>query len=147
MADTFELRAQPHQNNELKFVLLQRPARRRGQAEVEPEELVAIWGAPVYLAQEAISSVLREAGVARGVTALRAGDVVPLEEAVGVRLAVLFLALKPLRKLERIRAIAEEILQLSPEAACYWLGKVAGGQDWRTRQRHLRALRLLLAAE
>lgn len=147
MTDAFELRVQPHRDNEVKYVLLQCPPLRRGEAEAEPEELVAIWGPPVHFAQEAISSVLREAGVARGVTALRAGDVVPLEEAVGTRLAVLFLALKPLRKLERVRAIAEEIVQMSPEATCFWLGKVAGGQDWRTRQRHLRALRLLLAAE
>ncbi len=147
MADTFELRVEPHQNNELRFTLRQRPARRRGQEEVEPKELVAIWGAPVYLAQEAISSVLREAGVARGVTSLRPGDTVDLSEAVGTRLAVLFFALKPLRKLERIRKIAEEILQMSPEATCYWLSKAADGSDYHTRRRHMRALRILLAEE
>ena len=143
MSDAFELRVQPHRDNEVKFVLLQRPPYRRGEAEAEPKELVAIWGPPVHFAQETIASVLREAGI----VCLRVGDSVGFNEAVGTRLAVLFFAIKPLRKLERIRAIAEEILQLSPEAACYWLGKVAGGQDWRTRQRHLRALRLLLAAE
>ena len=146
MSDAFELRVQPHRDNEVKFVLLQRPARRRGQAEVEPEELVAIWGAPVYLAQEAISSVLREAGVARGVTSLRAGDIVDLSEAVGTRLAVLFFAIKPLRKLERIRKIAEEILQMTPEATCFWLGRIVNGEA-RDRARAKRALRILLADE
>ena len=150
MADTFELRAEQHQNNELKFVLLQRPARRRGQEEAEPVELVAIWGTPLHLAREAISSILREAGAVPprgGITSLRAGDTVDLSEAVGTRLAVLFFALKPLRKLARIRKIAEAIVQMSPEATCYWLSKAANGLDYNTRRRHMRALRILLAEE
>ncbi len=147
MADTFELRVEQHQSNERKLVLLQRPARRRGQDAVEPVELVAIWGTPLHLAREAISSILREAGVARGVASLRAGDTVDLGEAVGTRLAVMFFALKPLRKLDRIRTIAEEILQMSPEATCYWLSKAVNGHDYNTRRRHMRALRILLAEE
>ncbi len=147
MTNAFELRVEPHRNNELKFTLREHRIQRRGRAEVKPKELVAIWGAPVYFAQEAVSSILRQAKVARGITSLRAGDVVDLDEAVGARLAVLFLAIKPLRKLERVRAVAEEIMQMSPEATFFWLAKIAGGQDYRTRQRHLRALRLLLAEE
>jgi len=147
MAGAFELHVEPHRNNELKFTLLECRIQRRGRAESKPKELVAIWGAPVCFAQEVILTVLRKAGVTRGITSLRAGDVVDLNEAVGARLAVQFLAIKPLRKLERVRAAAEEIVQMSPEATFFWLTKIAGGQDYRTRQRHLRALRLLLAEE
>jgi len=148
VAEPFELQVQRWRDNELKLILLQREAQRRhGQSGIKPTPIVAVWGAPLHFAQEAISLVLRSAGVARGVTGLRGGDVLLLKEDVGVRLAVLLLALKPLRKPERIRHCAEAVLQLSPEACCYWLGKVAGGQDWRTRQRHTRALRLLLAEE
>ena len=142
MSDAFELRVQPHRDNEVKFVLLQRPPYRRGEAEAEPEELVAIWGPPVHFAQETIASVLREAGI----VCLRVGDSVGLNEAVGTRLAVLFFAIKPLRKLGRIRQIAEEIVQMTPEATCFWLGRIVNGEA-RDRARAKRALRILLADE
>ena len=142
MTDAFELRVQPHRGNEVKFVLLQRPPVRRGEAEAEPKELVAIWGPPVHFAQETISSVLREAGI----VCLRVGDSVGLNEAVGTRLAVLFFAIKPLRKLGRIRQIAEEIVQMTPEATCFWLGRIVNGEA-RDRARAKRALRILLADE
>ncbi len=142
MNDAFELRVQPHRNNEIKYVLLQRPPVRRGEAEAEPKELVAIWGPPVHFAQETISSVLREAGI----VCLRVGDSVGLNEAVGTRLAVLFFAIKPLRKLGRIRQIAEEIVQMTPEATCFWMGRIVNGEA-RDRARAKRALRILLADE
>ena len=142
MNDAFELRVQPHRNNEIKYVLLQRPPVRRGEAEAEPKELVAIWGPPVHFAQEAIASVLREAGI----VCLRVGDSVGLNEAVGTRLAVLFFAIKPLRKLGRIRQIAEEVVQMTPEATCFWMGRIVNGEA-RDRARAKRALRILLADE
>ncbi len=142
MSDAFELRVQPHRDNEVKFVLLQRPPYRRGEAEAEPKELVAIWGPPVHFAQETIASVLREAGI----VCLRVGDSVGFNEAVGTRLAVLFFAIKPLRKLGRIRQIAEEIVQMTPEATCFWLGRIVNGEA-RDRARAKRALRILLADE
>lgn len=142
MSDAFELRVQPHRDNEVKYVLLQRPPVRRGEAEAEPKELVAIWGPPVHFAQEAIASVLREAGI----VCLRVGDSIGLNEAVGTRLAVLFFAIKPLRKLGRIRQIAEEIVQMTPEATCFWLGRIVNGEA-RDRARAKRALRILLADE
>jgi len=142
MNDAFELRVQPHRNNEIKYVLLQRPPYRRGETEAEPKELVSIWGPPVHFAQEAIASVLREAGI----VCLRVGDSVGLNEAVGTRLAVLFFAIKPLRKLGRIRQIAEEIVQMTPEATYFWLGRIVNGEA-RDRARAKRALRILLADE
>lgn len=142
MSDAFELRVQPHRDNEVKFVLLQRPPYRRGEAEAEPKELVAIWGPPVHFAQETIASVLREAGI----VCLRVGDSVGFNEAVGTRLAVLFFAIKPLRKLGRIRQIAEEIVHMTPEATCFWLGRIVNGEA-RDRARAKRALRILLADE
>ncbi|MEA3404019.1 MAG: hypothetical protein U9R79_22510 [Armatimonadota bacterium] len=147
MADTFELRAEQHRNNEMKLTLLQRPARKRGEQQPEPVELVRMWGPPLQLAGEAISSILRDAGVSRGVTSLRPGDALDLSEALGTRLAVLMFALKPMRKLERIRTIAEAILNMSPEATCYWLSKATNGLDYNTQRRHMRALRILLAPE
>ncbi len=147
MADTFELRVEQHRNNEVKLTLLQRPARKAGQGEVEPVELIAIWGPALQLAREPISSILRPAGVSRGVTSLRPDDTIDLDEALGTRLAVLMFALKPMRKLERIRTISEAILNMSPEATCYWLSKTGNGYDYNTRRRHMRALRILLAEE
>lgn len=147
MGDTFELRVEQHRNNETKITLFQRPARKAGEEHAEPVELVRIWGPALELAREAISSILRDAGVSRGVTSLRPGDSVDLSEAVGTRLAVLMFALKPMRKLERIRKIADAILNMSPEATCYWLSKAVNGHNYNTQRRHMRALRILLAEE
>jgi hypothetical protein len=72
----------------------------------------------------------------------RAPIQIPEEEA--VRTGVLFLTLKPLRKLSRIEAIAERVDAMEPEELWYWYSKTTAQGDGR---RARRALRLLLAEE
>lgn len=77
---------------------------------------------------------------------LQRGKTTPfrLNEEEGVRLAVLFMAVKPLRKIARIEAIAERIRAMAPEELYYWFSK-STDPDGARRARH--ALRVLIADE
>ena len=63
-----------------------------------------------------------------------------LSEKTGVSLAILFQALQPLSKTERIANITSGIMGMSDEEAHYWFGKIANGK----RSNALKALRVLL---
>ena len=63
-----------------------------------------------------------------------------LTELSGVNLALLFQALQPLSKLERIANITAGVMAMSNEEAHYWFAKVSNGD----RHRALRAIRVLL---
>jgi len=63
-----------------------------------------------------------------------------LSEESGVMLAILFQALQPLSKPERIANISDGIMAMSNEEAHYWFAKIANGK----RSTALKALRVLL---
>ncbi len=67
-----------------------------------------------------------------------------LPEAVGVRLGLVFLAVKPLSKLKRVEAISHGIRQMPLEEAYYWYSKCTAAG---IAERAQKALRVLLAAE
>ena len=67
-----------------------------------------------------------------------------LPEAVGVRLGLVFMAVKPLSKHRRVEAISYGIRQMPPEEAYYWYSKCT---DTDAADRAQRALRILLATE
>ncbi len=91
-----------------------------------------------------VLGALREAGY-------KATDLSPqrrtpfrLPEAVGVRLGLVFLAVKPLSKLDRIEAISNGIRQMTLEETYYWYSKCTATD---TAERAQKSLRVLLAAE
>lgn len=63
-----------------------------------------------------------------------------LTEESGVNLAILFQALPPLSKPERIANITNGVMAMSNEEAHYWFAKIANGK----RSTALKALRVLL---
>jgi len=63
-----------------------------------------------------------------------------LSEESGVMLAILFQALQPLSKPERIANITDGVMAMSNEEAHYWFAKIANGK----RSTALKALRVLL---
>jgi hypothetical protein len=67
-----------------------------------------------------------------------------LPEAVGVRLGLVFLAVKPLSKLRRLEEISQGIRQMPLEEAYYWYSKCTATG---TAERAQKALRVLLAAD
>jgi len=77
-------------------------------------------------------------------TDLAAGRKEPfaLTEESGVRLGLLFLAVRPITRMDRIEIIAQGIRAMTSEEAYYWYSKCTGGV---AAERAQRALRVLLA--
>ena len=69
-----------------------------------------------------------------------------LSEESGVRLALLFLAVRPISKLPRIEAISYAIRSMSAEELYYWFSKCAN-PDRSRAERAQKALRILVAEE
>jgi hypothetical protein len=67
-----------------------------------------------------------------------------LHEEVGVRLGLLFLAVKPLSKMVRVETIAHGIRQMPLEEVYYWYSKCSAAES---ADRAQKALRVLLAEE
>ena len=67
-----------------------------------------------------------------------------LPEAVGVRLGLVLMAVKPLTRQKRVEAISDGIRQMPLEEAYYWYSKCTAAD---TAERAQRALRILLADE
>jgi hypothetical protein len=67
-----------------------------------------------------------------------------LSEETGVRLGLLFLAVRPLSKVDRIEAISLGIRSMTSEELYYWYSKCVAGP---TAERAQRALRVLLAGD
>ena len=67
-----------------------------------------------------------------------------LPEAIGVRLGLVFMTVKPLSKLQRVEAISYGIRQMPPEEVYYWYSKCTAADS---AERAQKALRVLLAAE
>jgi hypothetical protein len=67
-----------------------------------------------------------------------------LGEQTGVRLGLIFLAVKPVSKANRIEQISQGVRQMTDEELYYWYSKCSGGP---TAERAQKALRLLLSEE
>ena len=100
--------------------------------------------AQLRLSAGEVMRLLREAGYRP--TDLSRGRRRPfdLPEEVGVRMGLLFLAVRPLSKGRRIDAITHQLAAMPAEEAYYWYSKCAYG---RAAPRAQKALRVLLAEE
>ena len=67
-----------------------------------------------------------------------------LDELTGVRLGLIFLAVKPITKSGRIEAISQGVRQMTAEELYYWYSKCSGGP---AAERAQKALRILLSSE
>ncbi len=159
----FRLRVEGASAERMRLTLFQqRPANERGNGTSRPatttpngragtfERIGTLEGTSLLVAVDQVLELLRGEGY-RG---LQAPDGVlgrrgtarefSLGERTGVRLGLLFLALRPLRRVERMERVAGGIRRMTDEEAYYWFSKcVASG----TAQRARRALRILLAGE
>ena len=138
---TFLLRVVPEAKGRYLLSLEQRPT---GRTETEPKGIVTLGGDPLSASLETVLQALREAG--QKPSELRRDRKVPFEvsEAIGVRLGLLFLAVKPLRKPSRMEDLARGIRAMTDEESYYWFGKVTAKGQARRAQK---ALRLLLSEE
>jgi hypothetical protein len=108
------------------------------------DPLVRIWGASLDAATAQILDGLRASGHRSSVLRKQESRPLPLTDTAGVRLALLFLAVKPLRKLRRLETVAAAIREMEPEETYYWLAKCS---RQRVGRRACHALRVLLSKE
>jgi len=119
----------------------------------ERRRVAQLEGTSLLVAMDQVLEQVRAAGY-RG---LRGGEVVrtrqrrPMEvhefqlsETGGVRLGLLFLALRPLRRVERMERVVAGVRTMTDEEAYYWFSKCTARESGRRAQR---ALRILLAGE
>jgi hypothetical protein len=116
-----------------------------GQAQPrQPQRLVELAGDTLRAVADHILLALRQGGYKP--TDLSATRRKPfyLDEETGLRLGLLFLAIKPLNRLDRIEAISGGLRVMPSEEAYYWFSKCTAESSAANAQR---ALRILLAGE
>jgi hypothetical protein len=90
---------------------------------------------------DAVLAAVRSSGHAPSVLAFSRKAPVRLDEAAGVRLALILLATRPVAKHDRVRALVAGINAMSVEETYYWYAKCLNPDAARARK----ALRVLLA--
>ncbi len=144
----FELRVVRYDGNGYGLALYQWPLRADGAQQrgrgAQPERLAELSGDRLDAVVDHILEALRGAGY-------RASELGParrapfrLSEEAGLRLALLFLSVRPLSRLDRVEAISSGLRAMPSEEAYYWFSKCTAGDGAANAQR---ALRTLLAGE
>lgn len=139
----FELRVIPDVGMGYGLALFQTPLAPGGGKE-PLTRVVQLWGDPLRSVIDQVLMAIKRAGYRAADLGASRREPFRLKEEDGVRLGVLFLAVKPLRKLGRAEAISDQVKRMELEELFYWYSKstaIAGGQ------RAQKALRLLLAEE
>lgn len=143
----FELRIIPQNGSAYSLALYQWPVvanGHQGQTSPQPERLTELVGDPLRAVADHVLEALRHSGYKP--TDLSATRRKPfyLDEETGLRLGLLFLAIKPLIRLDRIEAISSAVRTMPSEEAYYWFSKCTATATAANAQR---ALRILLAGE
>lgn len=90
---------------------------------------------------DAVLTAVKGSGHQAGRLAVKRDQPIPLDEAEGVRLAVILLATQPINVNERIRRIVAGVNFMSIEETYYWYAKCVGPNQAQARK----AIRILLA--
>jgi hypothetical protein len=147
MADeAFELRVQPNGESQYGLALFQKPHRhhdRNGKSE-ERLLVVKVHGQPLKAVLDQVLATIKKAGYKSSDLSRTREKPFHLTESLGVRLGLLFLAVKPLRKTSRMGDISEQVQGMTDEEAYYWFSKTTSTNTGRRAQK---AMRLLLAEE
>ncbi|NIO69360.1 MAG: ASCH domain-containing protein [Anaerolineae bacterium] len=145
----FELRVVPRDDSDYGLALYQWPvAANAGQESnsrpAKPQRLVSLAGDPLRAVADHVLEALRKSGYK--VTDLSRNRRQPfqLDEETGLRLGLLFLAVKPLTRMDRVEAISSALRTMPSEEAYYWFSKCTAEASAANAQR---ALRILLAGE
>jgi len=153
----FELRVVPNANRAghstayglaLYQRLVEPPGAQRTLYRQEPpremQRVVKVGGGVLRAVADHILEALRRCGYkATDLSASRRAPFL-LNEETGVRLGLLFLAIKPISKMSRVEAISDGVRAMTSEEAYYWYSKCTTGP---TAERAQKALRVLLAGE
>ncbi len=137
----FELTVFERETGDVGLALFQLPA--NGEEEPkEPTRVAQLWGYPLRRVRNQVIKALREAG--HDLDELLEAKSYRLEEETGVKLGLLFMAVKPLNKKRRIDEIRDAVMYMSSEEAYYWYSLCSrNGYGKRAR----RAFRILCSEE
>ena len=140
----FELRVFPISGTVYGLELHQRRLNGDHNTDDPMPRVVRIWGTALTAVLDHVLKGIKKNGYRS--SDLRANRRTPfaLDEEQGVRLGLLLLAVKPLRKLERIEAVSRSIWQMETEEVYYWFSKCSRSSD---RHRACRAARIMMAEE
>lgn len=137
----FQLRVVPTDNNNFALELYQCAYKRAGEKRRPAAKRIGrLKGQALVLARMAIYQALKANNYDPKQLSHKRQRPYVLSENSGVWLAILFRALQPLRRAERIANIAAGIEAMTPEEAHYWFAKI----DASGHSPALRALRVLL---
>jgi hypothetical protein len=109
-----------------------------------PEYVATIKGTSLRLMEPRLLKRLRGLGVSLGKMTAGRQDAWQINEEAALTLGLLFRTLAPMRSIDRIRAVADGIDDMSREEAGYWLGMTMHRKNPR---RVLAALRMLLTTK
>ncbi len=137
----FELRVMPEGEREYRLALWQRPVRSNGTVSVT-HPVATLRGVPLQVAMDQVLEWLKREGHRASVLGPTTKEPLPLGEEAGVRLGLLFLALRPLVRVDRMESIAAGLRSMPSEEAYYWFSKCG---SHRSELHAQRALRILLA--
>jgi hypothetical protein len=101
--------------------------------------VVRIWDVPLRMSLAHTLEALRHSGYRPSDLSRTRREPFALKEAAGVRLGLVFLALKPLRKSVRMERIIEAVERMPDEEVYYWFSKASSASAAQ------RAARMLLA--
>ncbi len=140
----FELRIVPAGEREYRLALWQRAVSGDGRPDARARPLASLGGVPLLVVLSEVLDTLRREGYRPSAVDSARREPLPLSDAAGVRLGLLFLALGPLARVDRMERIAIGLRGMPEEEAYYWFSKCATGREaGHARQ----ALRILLAGE
>src|SRR5208337_2249679 len=120
--DAFELKVQPNGESQYGLALFQKPHRdldRSGKAE-DWQLVVRVHGQPMKAVLDQVLAAIKKAGYKQSDLSRSREKPFHLSESLGVRLGLLFLAVKPLRKTSRMGDISEQVQGMTEEEAYYW---------------------------
>lgn len=139
----FELRVEPQSAHSYSLALYQWPVKTNG-APAKPARVVVLGGDTLLAVADHVLEALRHSDYRVTDLSPRRQEPFWLGEETGVRLALLFLSVAPLSRMDRVDAISRELRAMPTEEAYYWYSKCMTPEIGTRAQR---ALRVLLAAE
>jgi len=137
----FQLRVVPTDNNNFALELYQCAYKKAGEKKrPNAQRIGRLKGNALIMARQAIYNCLKANNYDPKTLSYTRSSPYILSEESGVNLALLFQALQPLSKTERIANITNGVTSMSNEESHYWFAKITNGR----RSTALKAMRILL---
>ncbi len=137
----FQLRVVPNGNNDFALELYQCAYKKAGEKKRPAAKKIGrLKGNALVVVKQSIYTCLKANNHDPKTLSHKRQCPYVLDEQSGVSLALLFQAVQPLSKPERIASISNGITGMSNEEAHYWFAKVSNGK----RRAALKAIRVLL---